>query len=55
MRCPYCNNGDIKVVDSREVSDVDEIRRRRECLKCGKRFTTRERVVDLDIVVIKKN
>jgi transcriptional repressor NrdR len=54
MICPYCKHEDVKVVDSREVPDAEETRRRRECLKCAKRFTTRERVVGLDMVVIKK-
>ncbi|MBI4140139.1 transcriptional repressor NrdR [Candidatus Woesearchaeota archaeon] len=55
MRCPYCSNDDVSVIDSRESPDAEETRRRRECLKCGKRFTTREKVVGLDIVVIKKD
>jgi len=55
MQCPYCGHGDVSVIDSRESPDAAETRRRRECSKCGKRFTTREHVVGLDIVVIKKN
>jgi transcriptional repressor NrdR len=52
MRCPYCNSVELKVVDKRDSGD--EIRRRRECLKCGKRFTTYERV-ERDLFVIKKD
>lgn len=54
MRCPYCNNEEIKVVDKRE-SDEKSIRRRRECIKCRKRFTTYERIESADIMVIKKD
>lgn len=52
MKCPYCNSCDLKVVDKRDSGD--EIRRRRECVKCGKRFTTYERV-ERDLFVIKKD
>jgi transcriptional repressor NrdR len=55
MRCPYCHHADTKVLDSREVEDSDAIRRRRECLKCEKRFTTYERADLVDLVVIKKD
>lgn len=55
MRCPYCRNNQTKVVDTRESADVDITRRRRECLKCQKRFTTYERVETLDMVVVKKD
>lgn len=55
MICPYCKHSETKVIDSREVPDAEEIRRRRECLKCEKRFTTKERVEGMDIVVVKKN
>ncbi len=55
MRCPYCNFGESKVIETRETEDSDVTRRRRECLKCGKRFTTYERVEILDLRVIKKN
>ena len=54
MRCPYCYSDKIKVLDSRE-SSPESIRRRRECEKCGKRFTTYERVEMLDLRVIKKD
>ena len=55
MKCPYCNYIDTKVVDSRESNDLIEIRRRRECLKCGKRFTTYEAVESPDLFVVKSN
>ncbi len=53
MRCPYCGNNDTKVLDSRESADIT--RRRRECLRCEKRFTTFERVEQVEIGVIKKD
>jgi transcriptional repressor NrdR len=53
MKCPYCVNDDTKVVDSRQVEA--QIRRRRECEKCEKRFTTFERVEYAELYVIKKN
>jgi len=53
--CPYCAFTDSKVIDSRESEDGKTTRRRRECAKCGKRFTTYERVETLDILVIKKD
>lgn len=52
MKCPYCGSNNTKVVDTRETESLT--RRRRECLKCGKRFTTYERV-EIDLVVIKKD
>src|SRR3989338_5968267 len=55
MRCPYCNYSETKVVDTREAADSDVTRRRRECLKCKKRFTTYERVESLELRVIKKD
>ncbi len=55
MRCPYCNNLETGVLDSRDSEDLTTIRRRRECLKCQKRFTTYERVEMIDLVVIKKD
>ncbi len=54
MRCPYCYSDQIKVLDSRE-SSPDSVRRRRECEKCGKRFTTYERIELIDLRVIKKD
>lgn len=53
MRCPICSYPDSKVVDSRPSEDNSSIRRRRECLKCGHRFTTYERVSDSPLIVIK--
>ena len=55
MRCPYCGFSETKVLDSRESEDSDVTRRRRECEKCSKRFTTYERVEMLGLRVIKKN
>ena len=55
MKCPFCSHSDDKVVDSREGSAGDLIRRRRECLKCGKRFTTYERIDEIPYMVIKKD
>ena len=55
MRCPYCKLDSDKVVDTRAVDEGWATRRRRECLKCGRRFTTYERVEESPIKVIKKN
>ncbi|HET9051391.1 MAG TPA: transcriptional regulator NrdR [Candidatus Dormibacteraeota bacterium] len=55
MKCPYCQNGDSKVVDSRDSETGEAIRRRRECLRCGKRFTTYERVEAAPVYVVKKD
>ena len=55
MKCPFCSHLDDKVVDSREGKAGDLIRRRRECLKCGKRFTTYERIDEIPYMVIKKD
>ncbi|MGB9678669.1 MAG: transcriptional regulator NrdR [Thermoanaerobacteraceae bacterium] len=55
MKCPYCGNPDSKVIDSRPTDDDTSIRRRRECVKCGRRFTTYEKVEQLPILVIKKD
>ena len=55
MQCPYCDFQDTKVIDSRLSEGKDAIRRRRECLSCGKRFTTYERREPLRLMVIKKN
>ncbi len=55
MRCPYCNHTDAKVVDSRASKDGDAIRRRRECLKCEKRYTTYERIEEVAQMVVKKD
>ncbi len=53
MRCPFCKRSDTKVVDSRVAGDA--LRRRRECLKCAKRFTTYERVENAAFLVVKKD
>ena len=55
MKCPFCQSSLSKVVDKRSVERRGEIRRRRECLKCGKRFTTYEASAQLQILVIKKD
>ncbi len=55
MRCPYCHTGDSRVVDSRELTGGDSIRRRRECVVCGRRFTTYERVEPVALIVVKKD
>ena len=55
MKCPFCTNGENKVIDSRISKDGGAIRRRRECLGCGKRFTTYEFVEEVLPVVVKKD
>jgi transcriptional repressor NrdR len=55
VRCPQCSTFDDKVVDSRLADDGGAIRRRRECLGCGRRFTTYERVEELALVVVKRS
>ncbi len=55
MKCPYCGHQEDKVVDSREARDGDTIRRRRECLKCERRFTTYERIDEFPPMVVKKH
>lgn len=55
MRCPYCQSEETKVIDTREAGDTEITRRRRECLKCQKRFTTYERVEGVEIIVVKKD
>ena len=55
MKCPFCNNTDAKVVDSRSSKDGDAIRRRRECLSCARRYTTYERIEEVAQMVVKKN
>lgn len=54
MRCPFCTHNEDKVVDSREAKDGDAIRRRRECLNCGRRFTSYERIDEIPYMVVKK-
>ena len=53
MHCPYCGNREHKVVDKREANEAT--RRRRECLRCKKRFTTYERVEPFDLIIVKKD
>ncbi len=55
MKCPYCSFEESKVIDSRPTDEGERIRRRRECLKCQKRFTTYEIIESLPIIVIKKD
>lgn len=55
MRCPFCDHIEDKVVDSREAKDGDSIRRRRECLGCGRRFTSYERIDEIPFMVVKKD
>jgi transcriptional repressor NrdR len=55
VRCPHCAADDDKVIDSRAAEDSSAIRRRRECLACGRRFTTFERVEEVPLVVVKRS
>ena len=55
MKCPFCNFTQDKVIDSRESKDADSIRRRRECERCNKRFTTYERLDEIPYMVVKKD
>ena len=55
MKCPYCGFEESKVIDSRSADDGERIRRRRECLKCGKRFTTHEVIETVPIIVVKRD
>lgn len=55
MKCPYCENSDTKVIDSRHTEEGHAIRRRRECDKCGKRFTTYEKIEEMILMVVKKD
>lgn len=55
MKCPYCNELDTKVIDSRPAEDNSSIRRRRQCERCGKRFTTYEKLETMPLMVIKKD
>jgi len=55
MRCPFCGHIEDKVVDSRESREGDTIRRRRECLNCGRRFTSYERLEEVPILIVKKD
>ncbi|MEE8283155.1 MAG: transcriptional regulator NrdR [candidate division NC10 bacterium] len=55
MKCPFCGQVEEKVVDSREARDGAAVRRRRECLNCGRRFTTYERIEEIQFMVVKKD
>lgn len=55
MKCPYCGSRETEVVETRDSEDLETIRRRRNCIKCEKRFTTYERVENVNLVVIKKD
>jgi transcriptional repressor NrdR len=55
VRCPYCKAPDSRVVDSRDISGGESVRRRRECMECKRRFTTYERVESAPLIVVKKD
>lgn len=55
MKCPFCESEQSKVIDKRAVSGRGEIRRRRQCLKCAKRYTTYEALAELEVMVLKKD
>jgi transcriptional repressor NrdR len=55
MKCPFCNNENTKVIDSRPAEDTNSIRRRRACEECGKRFTTYEKIETLPVMIVKKD
>ena len=55
MKCPYCEHLDSKVIDSRPTDEGQAIRRRRECIECGKRFTTYERIEEIPKIVVKRD
>ncbi|MHB1392295.1 MAG: transcriptional regulator NrdR [Clostridia bacterium] len=55
MKCPYCGHGESKVVDSRPTDEEAAIRRRRECEKCAKRFTTYEKIEEMPLIIVKKD
>jgi transcriptional repressor NrdR len=55
MKCPYCTNDSTEVVETRDSEDLTVTRRRRECAKCSKRFTTYERIETVPLIVIKKD
>jgi len=54
MRCPYCQSAQLRVIDKRDSED-SSIRRRRECIKCAKRFTTYEKIAPIEVYVIKRD
>ncbi len=55
MKCPFCNYEESKVIDSRPTDEGERIRRRRECISCGKRFTTYEIIESVPVIVVKKD
>lgn len=55
MKCPYCGYSESKVVDSRPTEEETAIRRRRECEKCAKRFTTYEKIEEVPLIIVKKD
>src|SRR5476651_160566 len=55
MKCPYCGSRETEVVETRDSEDLETIRRRRECVSCKKRFTTYERIENINLIVIKKD
>jgi transcriptional repressor NrdR len=55
MHCPYCGSNDSEVVETRESSDMDTIRRRRACITCSKRYTTYERIENVQLIIIKRD
>lgn len=55
MKCPYCEYEETKVVDTRPTDEGHTIRRRRECISCGKRFTTYEKIENVQLIVVKKD
>lgn len=55
MKCPFCGFDESKVIDSRPTDEGERIRRRRECIKCGKRFTTYEIIESVPLIVVKKD
>lgn len=55
MKCPYCSYYESKVIDSRPTEEGQTIRRRRECIKCNKRFTTYEKIEEIPLILIKKD
>ena len=55
MKCPYCRSSNSRVVDTREISGIEAIRRRRQCRECNRRFTTYERVAPISLTVVKKD
>ena len=55
MRCPFCGKSDSRVVDSRDIRDGESVRRRRECVSCGRRFTTYENVELRELIVVKRD